>query len=296
MSNKLPNFSYLECFFDLAQTLSFSQTADRLRISQPAVSKQLKMLEEYLGKQLFIRDRNHVALTPAGTETFVKLGPVFKEFKSRLLSMNDHFESQLEVLKIGALSSIGQKLIVPELLAFQASKPKMRFDIKMATSDEIIAAVKVGELDIGIVGREVIQESMRSYRLLQEHIIMVGNPSLSIKNKAELKKLDYVCYRRSDPVFLSYLQKLVPKLRAKDFNIQYTVNSHQSMVEILKNRACAAVLPLHSVKGELDSGQLKKLSEYSADTSLFLIHREYDYPVPLVYEFSRFIRHKCSDS
>ncbi|MCR5085530.1 MAG: LysR family transcriptional regulator [Succinivibrionaceae bacterium] len=62
------NFSQLECFTSLASTLNFVQTAERLGLSQPAVSKQLKALEGELGATLFERTSRTVAITPAGEE------------------------------------------------------------------------------------------------------------------------------------------------------------------------------------------------------------------------------------
>ena len=60
----------IECFIELSETLNFSETADNLSLTQPAVSHQIKSLEEELGVQLFSRNRRKVSLTRSGVSFY----------------------------------------------------------------------------------------------------------------------------------------------------------------------------------------------------------------------------------
>ena len=73
---KAMNISFLETFLLLCETKSFSETARRLNLSQPSVSRQIRLIEEEVGSQLFIRTRQAVALSPSGSRLLNQVGPL----------------------------------------------------------------------------------------------------------------------------------------------------------------------------------------------------------------------------
>ena len=77
--------NYLETFFSLAKTLSYTQTAKEMNIAQSAISRQIKLLEEALGLQLFVRTTQSVHLSDSGKELLGKLQPPFDPTTNRKL-------------------------------------------------------------------------------------------------------------------------------------------------------------------------------------------------------------------
>ena len=75
MRNSL-NFNHLETFFTLAKSLSFSKASEILKVAQPAISRQIKSLEEHFDKQLFIRTKQTVKLTKTGEELYEQTQPL----------------------------------------------------------------------------------------------------------------------------------------------------------------------------------------------------------------------------
>src|SRR5262245_15341788 len=99
---------HIECFASLASTLSFTETARQLRLSQPSVSRQIKQLEELVGTTLFLRDRHRVHLSEAGRDLKSRIVPLFDEMQ-RVLEATRGSAMQVEGrLRIGSLFEFGQ--------------------------------------------------------------------------------------------------------------------------------------------------------------------------------------------
>ncbi|MCD8037872.1 MAG: LysR family transcriptional regulator [Tannerellaceae bacterium] len=95
------NINQLECFVNLASTLNFMQTAKELGLTQPAVSKQIKSIEEELGASLFNRTSRSVALTPIGQQFLPEAKDMLKIFYHSKDWISSYYTAERNALKIG---------------------------------------------------------------------------------------------------------------------------------------------------------------------------------------------------
>ncbi len=95
------NMNQLECFVSLASTLNFMQTAEELGLTQPAVSKQIKSMEEELGASLFNRTSRSVALTPIGQQFLPEARDMLKIFYHSKDWIRSYYTAERNALKIG---------------------------------------------------------------------------------------------------------------------------------------------------------------------------------------------------
>lgn len=138
-------------FLILAQTGNMTKAASRVHISQPALSGQVKRLEQELGATLFHRQGRGLALTQAG-ETFRRCAA---DALAQLAAGREALGS-LGTLTSGTIAIGGgatsTTCILPSIIgAFHAKHPGIRFNIREATSRTIVEAVLTGELDLGLV-------------------------------------------------------------------------------------------------------------------------------------------------
>ncbi len=120
----------LKCFILVAENLSFARTAEALYISQPAVTKQINVLEQELGVSLFLRTTRHVELTPAGMSFYKDAKDIVQKAQmavSRLQSQN----FQADSLFIGLGNPIALFFLTPFLQKFHASHPDIRPSIEL---------------------------------------------------------------------------------------------------------------------------------------------------------------------
>ncbi|MGB0455016.1 MAG: LysR family transcriptional regulator [Bacteriovoracaceae bacterium] len=276
------NFNYLESFFAVAQSLSFSKAALTLGIAQPAISKQVKALEEQLETELFIRNRHQVKLSPEGQNFYQKTWPLFKEICTHVeneIHGNDEISGTIVV---GCLEEVGEKVFIHSLNEFKKKFPKLKILMRLLKGYEIIEGVKDASIDIGIVPNEIIQENIRSYRIFEERILLVTGSKTKIKNFKSLKELPFIAYRENDPLLEYYLKSNASKLKYGQLNIEFYVNSHKAMIEVLKKNPFYAVMPELSIFDELKKGQLVKVKDQKLKSNIYLIHREQSIPEPKI--------------
>lgn len=139
----------LEAFVCVAECGSFSEAAERMYLSQPAVSGAIAALETTLGVTLLERGRRkRILLTPQGQETYRRS----KEILRSCQRLEEAFTSEETVLTIGASTMPMEVLLPPLLAAFHRKHPQCRFVLRSGNSAEIHAMLQNGDVQLGLVG------------------------------------------------------------------------------------------------------------------------------------------------
>jgi DNA-binding transcriptional LysR family regulator len=141
----------LQVFRAVAKQLSFTKAADTLFMTQPAVTFQIKQLEEHFNMRLFERGAGRISLTPAGD--------LVLDYAERILGLSGELETRLAEmggqmngpLLIGASTTIAEFILPPILGEFNALYPQVRAKLTVANSETIEARVAGHALDIGLI-------------------------------------------------------------------------------------------------------------------------------------------------
>jgi DNA-binding transcriptional LysR family regulator len=143
------NLNHLELLHAVAAEGSISRGAERLLISQPAVSKQIASLERALGLALLERLPRGVRLTQAGEIVAGYANRIFALRDETLLAIEDYRGLRRGRLRIGASTSISV-YVLPELIVrFRQQFPHIQIQLEVARSSEIEKRLIQGELDLG---------------------------------------------------------------------------------------------------------------------------------------------------
>jgi len=178
-------------FIEVARAESFSQAAERLFLTQPAISKRVSNLEESLGVQLFDRVGRRVQLTEAGRALLPRARQWLLDFDDIKKSIADLSGPITGVLRIGTSHHIGLHRLPPTLRRFSQQYPDVRLDIQFIDSEEAYESVLSGELELGIVTLPPVPDA----RLLAEEIWddplafvagrdhpLAGNPAVQLQD------------------------------------------------------------------------------------------------------------------
>lgn len=145
----------LQAFIAVASHESFSQAAETLHLTQPAVSKRIQTLEEQLGTPLFDRVGRRITLTEAGRALLPRARQWLHDLDDMRRVVSDYAEAatgQLTgTLTVGTSHHIGLHRLPPALRAFSTAHPQVRLDIRFIDSEQAYDAVLDGELELGIV-------------------------------------------------------------------------------------------------------------------------------------------------
>ncbi|SKC13966.1 DNA-binding transcriptional regulator, LysR family [Dyadobacter psychrophilus] len=287
-----------EVFFEVASLLSFTKAGQVLNLSQPAISKHIKALEDNYKTSLFERFGNGIRLTDAGRILFTHLREA-SAIKNRLefeLSTNvDEFNAKGE-LRLGASTTV-TLYIIPEILsAFRRQYPNVRISLMNRNSENVLAALGNNVIDLGIIEGQTKTTSANYRYFLSDEVILVCSPKseLWLRESISLDEL------RNYPVALrergsGTLASIKSALESKKFKIS-DLNSNISLggTEALKNFLlvddCLGFLPLRSVQKELAAGTLKQVFVESLQIKrrFYFIQRHGTENNPFAQAFVRF--------
>lgn len=146
------DYRYLHAFVVLARELHFGKAALRLNITQPALSRQIRVLEDQLGMVLFTRDRRHVALTVEGTQLAAEARSAVSHYEkmlSRASSLRKGYKGQLILGYVG--SSILDPALTRLITCFRETKPDVEIVIEEHNVDEQLTLLLDHQLDMGLL-------------------------------------------------------------------------------------------------------------------------------------------------
>ncbi|RLT99916.1 MAG: LysR family transcriptional regulator [Ketobacter sp.] len=141
----------LNAFVAVAESGSFSQAAQQLHLTQPAVSKRISQLESSLDCQLFDRIGRHIALTEAGRDLLPRANRILLEMEDLRRAMTNLGGEVSGTLKIGTSHHIGLHRLPPVLKRFSRLYPQVKLDIQFIDSEMAFDLVMHGKLELGIV-------------------------------------------------------------------------------------------------------------------------------------------------
>jgi DNA-binding transcriptional LysR family regulator len=141
----------LAAFLEVARAESFSQAAESLHLTQPAISKRISGLEEQLGVALFDRVGRRIALTEAGRVLLPRARQLLLELEDMKRAVGNLTGPVTGVLRVGTSHHIGLHRLPPVLRAFSTGFRDVRLDLRFIDSEEAYDAVLSGDLELGIV-------------------------------------------------------------------------------------------------------------------------------------------------
>jgi len=169
VKNMNVNSELYKVFFFVAKNNSVSRAAEQLYISQPAVSRSIKQLEDKLACLLFFRTSRGVSLTKEGEMLFT-----YVEMAFNFLFMGEKKISQIRNLSEGELSigvgdSICKHYLMPYLKRFNTENPGINIHITNQKSFEIVRRLKEGKIDLGLVNLPLDDDQLRITKLMDIH-------------------------------------------------------------------------------------------------------------------------------
>lgn len=160
-------------FVEVCRFLNFSQAAEALNTTQPAVSLAVKELESHYGVALFERINRRVYLTPAGEALLATAQDVLRGFQEAEETLG---QGRPLALRVGANVSFGEAGLAQVLGRFRQEHPQVRLRVLVANSDKIQSLLAENQLDVGIVDGLGVSERLRAQPLYQEDLVLAAAP------------------------------------------------------------------------------------------------------------------------
>jgi DNA-binding transcriptional LysR family regulator len=187
----------LQVFHTVARLLSFTKAAESLHMTQPAVTFQVRQLEEYFNTRLFDRAHNRISLTEAGKRVYEYAEDIFDLYAKMENAVRDITGEISGVLIIGASTTIAEYMLPSLLGDFKKKYPDITVQLRVSNSDGIVTMVENNDIDLGVVESPVLNKNLVVEECRKDRLVAIvppqhalsGNETVTIK---ELLEHDYI--------------------------------------------------------------------------------------------------------
>ncbi len=249
----------LRSFLQVAEAESLSEAARRLHLSQPALSRQMKMLEDALGAALFERTGRGMRLTDAGAPLRRRALPLVRELEG----LGAALEAQAERVT-GELAWVVPPSVPPSWVAgiaqrYRALHPDVALEVTVALSGEVREGLLRGRFDLGILYPTVRSASLEAERLFRERLHLVASPGTGVSEAKPVSFREALAHPLVLPPRPHALRMLVEGHAAAQglaLPIVMEANSLRLIVELVRAGVGRSILARRSVLEELASGAI----------------------------------------
>ena len=220
MIDRRIKFRHIQCFVEIAREQSFKRAAEKLYLSQPAISKTLKELEEIIGAILLQRSRSGVELTQQG-KIFLHFAQMsLASLQQGLAGVEQKDNTVKQILTIGALPSVAAWLMPSVSTEFSVMSPDALLRIMDGPHGYLVERLRLGELDlvIGRMGRPDSMQGISFTQLYYEEVVLVVRPGHPLLQHPELSRISEwpVIYPPEDAAIRPLVERLLIANRVGD--------------------------------------------------------------------------------
>ncbi|WP_082439629.1 MULTISPECIES: LysR substrate-binding domain-containing protein [unclassified Massilia] len=162
----------LRCFVAVAEELNFSRAAERLGMTQPPLSRQIRLLEHHVGAQLLERNSRMVRLTSAGKSFFNEATRILRISEEAAFSARRAAKGEQGTLAIGFTSASGYSLLPEVVQRLRERSPGISLTLKELVSTAQVEALNAGELDLGLMRPHTVNGELESVLLATESLML----------------------------------------------------------------------------------------------------------------------------
>ncbi|HBS26054.1 MAG TPA: LysR family transcriptional regulator [Gammaproteobacteria bacterium] len=188
----------LQVFITVAKILSFTKAAEVLHMTQPAVTFQVRQLEEYFNTRLFDRTHNKVTLTEAGKTVQSYAERIFVLYNEMEGSVKEVTGDISSALTVGASTTVAEYMLPALLGKFKSRYPDVRLSLKVSNTDGVVSMVENNVIDLAVVEAPVNNKHLIVESCLMDQLIVAVHPTNPIAkmdnvNVKELLKYSFIC-------------------------------------------------------------------------------------------------------
>ena len=250
-------------FLEVAAHLSFSKASKALFISQPAVSKQIKLLEDQYKQPLFERKGNSILITSAGEKLYrylLEAREIEKKIEFDLLTLSKGVHTSV-FLKLGASTTLALYILPSILSGFQQKFQNVDVLLVNRNSENVMNALLNHEIDVGIIEVENKLTTVSYQHFMNDEVIAVCSGKSALAGKSlileELKKIPLALRERGSGTLNALLHALNShNFKPSDLKVKIRLGGTEALKNFLLADECLGFLPRPSILRELNSGEL----------------------------------------
>ncbi len=181
----------LQVFHTVAKRLNFTKAAEELFITQPAVTKHIRLIESHYKVKLFERHGSKITLTPAGSTLLNYTEQIFSLYRNLEFEMNNFTQERRGQLRLGASTTVAQYILPPILAAFHQKFEDIRVTLNTNNTEQIEQALQHNQIDLGIIEGHSKHSLFKYTEFIKDELVLVANSQhpLAIKETISPEEL-----------------------------------------------------------------------------------------------------------
>ena len=253
------NLRFVEAFYWVASLKSVTRAAEKLFLTQSAMSSRISALEEELGVLLLDRRDKHFKLTVAGGRFLV--------YAKRMLELQRQLKAEmgsggpLEVsVRLGAIESVLHSWLIPWVEQLRKDNPLLELELTVETTPVLLDQIRRGTLDAVFAALPASADGIRTQAVTPMEMVFVGNAKTHRKRRYALEDFagaDILTFQRGSQPHVSLLDTL--RQAQVEPRCVHTISSISAMVQLVQSGFGVAALPLAAAKRLPDTAGLKVL-------------------------------------
>ena len=287
----------LQVFHAVAKQLSFTKAAEVLFMTQPAVTFQIKQLEEAYNTRLFERGHGRVSLTPAGE--------VVLDYAERILGLSAELETRLKEmpgrgsgpLRIGASTTAAECMLPPILGEFKLQFPQVQAKLFVANSGAIESQVAEHTLDVGLIEAPSHLPALLTEACCEDELIVIVSPRHSLAGQTQVSPKQLVQHpyisREAGSGTREFTDLYFRRagISLDVLKVEMELGSPEALKGVVAAGLGFAIMPRIAVEKELKLGELLALPlEPRLTRTLSLVYPKEKFRSRLVNSFIEFAR------
>ena len=275
---------YLRLFNTVASLGSMTKASEQMHISQPALSIQIKKLEDGLGLKLFNKIGTRLILNENGEILFNYTKQIFQLVQEASNQLTDRKLTISGQITIGGSNTAGSYLLPRIIGSFKQLYPQVNIELHIGNTYEIANLIYNDVLDFAINGGDVAYTTQTQVIPLKEDpLVLVASPISAYVRPHELlpedlEAITFIVHHNNSQLYLAY-KKAITQLQLEE-NIAMTLGSIDAIKQAVAADLGLAFIPYSAVAMELERGLL---------TQLKVKDMQWVYPYNLIYNKSKFI-------
>ena len=253
------NLQQLKTFVRIAELGSLSKASDRMRVAQPALSRQMKLLQEELGVALFERHRRGMRLTQAGEELLLRVSGLTRQLDQAFADVRSLSSTATGQVALGIVPTASYVLAGRLAVRVAAEYPGISLRIVEGYAGHQIEWLQKTEIDVAIMYGPITKLHMKGFELLLEDFVLVGPSNSEISPKTPVS---FALFAKRPLVLPSRphgLRMLVESAasRAKvSLNVRFEADSFRVLKDLVEKGLGYTALPLSAISYEVKEGRL----------------------------------------
>ena len=292
----------LQVFYTVARLLSFTKAAETLHMTQPAVTFQVRQLEDHFNTRLFDRTHNRVALTEAGRKAYEYAERIFELYAEMENAVKELTGDVSGALTLGASTTIAEYMLPALLRGFRDKYPEVNLRLKVSNTEGIVSMVENSMIDLGVVEGPVTNKNLLVEVCQIDQLVVVVPPDHPIGHRdaitmQELLRYPFICREEGSGtrgVIMEYMTQR--GLDRNGLNVCMELGSPESIKGAVEAGMGVSILSQATLSKELALGSLASIKlDPPLERSFSFVRQRQKFRLRAMEELLEFARDYCQE-